>query len=188
MEIRHQMFSQLDLNYYEDLVFAVISDLLLFLPIKLVDILPTHFSRFDPAKQLYRDGIFFHQNGLNITWKNDNGEVTRTLSIMRCHGWYDTVVMMEKMFVMQPTVCFNQPLFTRVHKRKSVPVLRSWFTNKYKQHVRDIGLNPMKHTWRGDPDNTPQFLSVMYQCPANNYYFDNPWEVGSWQCPPPVRI
>ena len=127
------MFSQLSENSYEDLVFAVISDLLFFLPINMVDVLPIHLGQFNPTKQLCRDGVFYHQNGINITWKNDNGVVTRTLSIMRGIGWYDTVVMMEKMFVMQPTVCFNQPLFTRVHKRKSVPVLRSWFTNKYKQ-------------------------------------------------------
>ena len=143
----------------------------------MIDILPTHLGQFNPAKQICRDGVFHHQNGINLTWKNDNGVVTRTLSIMRGNGWYDTVVMMEKMFVMQPTVYFNQPLFTRVHQRKSVPVLSSWFTNKYKKCIQDIGLNPTKHTWRGDPNDTTLFISNPFICHfhgsitmANNYY------------------
>ena len=177
IEIRQQIFSQLSEDCYEDLVFAVISDFLFFLPINMIDILPTHLGQFNPAKQVCRDGVFYHQNGINITWKNDNGLVTRTLSIMRGNGWYDTVVMMEKMFMMQPTVYFNQPLFTRVHQRKSVPVLRSWFTNKYKKYVQDIGLNPTKHTWRGDPNDTTLYISNPFTCQfhgpitmANNYY------------------
>ena len=117
----------------------------------MIDILPTHLGQFNPAKQVCRDGVFYHQNGINITWKNEDGVVTRSLPLMRGNSWYDTVDMIERMFAMSPTMCYNQPLFTRVQKGKSVPVLRSWFTTKYKQHVEQIGLDPEKHTWNGDP-------------------------------------
>ncbi len=152
MEIRHHMFSQLNQDYYEDLFFAVISDLLYFLPIRLNDILPSCYSQFDPTKQVCRDGVFFRHHGIIITWKNEDGVVTRSLPLLRGNSWYDTADMMERMFTMSPTLCYNQPLFTRVQKGKSVPVLRSWFTTKYKQHVEQIGLDPEKHTWSGDPD------------------------------------
>ena len=110
MEIRQHIFSQLNQNYYEDLVFAVISDLLYFLPIKLVDILPPCYSQFDPTKQVCRDGVIFYHNGVNITWKNEDGVERRSLPLMRGNSWYDTVDMMERMFVMEPTIYFNQPL------------------------------------------------------------------------------
>ena len=192
LEIRQHILQKLNLYQYDDLVFAVISDVIFFLHIKILDVLSTKLNGFDPTKQLCRNNVWFYDDRVDFMWRNKNGTVTRqvlstcfvimflagtdsvryvlaiiksaihcicialltgltrSLSIERTSYMYDTVSMLERIYMLQPTVYPLQPLFTRTFRGKTVPVIRSWFTTKYKKHIEDIGLNGKYHTWHGE--------------------------------------
>ena len=136
LEKRNQMLLSLNLYDYEDLLFAIISDVLFFLKIRIVDILCLRIDGFNHAKQLCRDSVLFHSDRAQFMWRNDVGEVSKTGYIMRTNSVYDTVAMLERMYILNPTLYPQQPLFTRVFRGKTVPAIRSWFIYKYKKVIK----------------------------------------------------
>ena len=58
------------------------------------------------------------------------------LFLQRTNYMYDTVAMLEWMYVMQPTVDPCQPLFTRQYKHQMVPIIRRWYTERFNKQIK----------------------------------------------------
>ena len=136
LEIRKAIFQNLDFRNVDNLTFALISDVMFFLLLRVSNVLPKTLSSFNPVKQLCRDNVRFYGDriALDFVWAKNNqySERATTVSIMKTNCEFDTVSMMEDLFGRVPTVRINQPLFTRVYRASVVPVIRGWFINRYK--------------------------------------------------------